>query len=90
MNLENKENKVEDTDDNLTGNIVDKNIEKVEAANDIEINMTKSNISNLKASIDGTFETKKDPCGSCEINGDSLGIRTLDPLIKSQMLYQLS
>ena len=23
-------------------------------------------------------------------NGDSLGIRTLDPLIKSQMLYQLS
>ena len=33
---------------------------------------------------------KKSAFALIEINGDSLGIRTLDPLIKSQMLYQLS
>ena len=30
--------------------------------------------------------TKKGPCEPCNISGDSLGIRTLDPLIKSQLL----
>ena len=32
---------------------------------------------------------KKSPFGLYVISGDSLGIRTLDPLIKSQMLYQI-
>ena len=36
------------------------------------------------------IRNKKIPCGIYVISGDSLGIRTLDPLIKSQMLYQLS
>ena len=33
---------------------------------------------------------KKSPFGLIVLNGDSLGARTPDPLIKSQMLYQLS
>ena len=31
------------------------------------------------------YETKKSPFGLIDLNGDSLGARTPDPLIKSQM-----
>ena len=52
MNIEEKENKVEDTEDRLTNDIENENIEEVEVTNDKNINISKSNALDLKASID--------------------------------------
>ncbi len=41
-------------------------------------------------SFDNTFLHKINKKSVKNINGGLLGIRTLDPLIKSQLLYQLS
>ena len=59
MNIEEKENKVEDAEDRLTNDIVNENIDEIEVTNDKNINISKSNVSDLKASIDEPFATKK-------------------------------
>ena len=58
MNIE-EENIVEDTEDRLTDDIVNENIDEIEVTNDKNINTSKSNVSDLKASIDEPFATKK-------------------------------
>ena len=59
MDLDREENMVENTEENITNDIVKDNTEEIEITNDREINLLKSNTSSLKVSQDEPFETKK-------------------------------